>query len=335
MEQLDGVLVDRPGKWMPRWQTWPLWDNKAIAMHSRRLRSAVNIKPGDDFVAFLFHPCFWPYIQSLKPRTVAFHVYDVYSQMDNWSDLDQQFLEQVVESADLLTAATMGMARALPGNALDRVRILPNGVNLSLFDLTMNPVIPCPTDLAEIPHPRIGNTGTLNRKMDFQLIADIAAQRPEWHWVMVGLLPEEELLADEVACKGLAACRQRANIHFLGPKQQKEVPAYTYHMDVNTICYRIREGEWVGAGYPVKLNEYLAVGKPVVAAAQEAVVQYFSDVVAIASGTEEWVAALEHAVMSGGVSTVEQRRAKAEENTWDRRVDQLEMWLKQALEKGE
>ncbi len=330
IEALDGVFVDRPGKWMPRWKTWPWWDNKAIAAHSRRLRSAINLKPGDDFFAFLFHPCFFPYIQSLKPKAVAFHVYDVYSKMDNWSDYDQYLLEQTVEAADLITAATIGMARSLPGSVADRVKILPNGVDLSLFDFAKPPV--CPSDLDKIPHPRIGNTGTLNRKMDFQLIADIAAKRPEWQWVMVGPLPEDELLADNVASKGLEACRKMPNIHFLGSKRRQEIPAYIYHMDVNAICYRIKESKWVEAGYPVKLNEYLAVGKPIVAAAQEAVVQYFSDVVAIASSSEEWMEAIEYALTSGGVGVLDRRRAKARENTWSQRVNQLDIWLRQAME---
>jgi glycosyltransferase involved in cell wall biosynthesis len=181
--------------------------------------------------------------------------------------------------------------------------------------------------LANIPRPRIANIGALNRKIDFALISEIANIRPDWHWVLIGRVHQSELSADMEEWRyGLDDCRALPNVHFLAERPRASIPAYLNHMDVNTICYRIHQNDWVVSGYPVKLNEYLAVGKPIVAAAQEAIVQYFSSVVDVARNKEEWLAAIERA-LAGGVGTPEQRRAVALENSWETRVDLLERWL--------
>ena len=91
------------------------------------------------------------------------------------------------------------------------------------------------------------------------------------------------------------------------------------------MCYRTEGGWWV-AGYPLKMHEYLAGGGPIISSDLSAV-RPFSQVIDIAHTPDEWTAAIERALTSGGVGTPEQRRAVAHENTWDQRVDQLEEWL--------
>ena len=324
-DKLDGVFVDRPGKLLPRWPSFLLWDKFALKLYNHKLRRVIGANSHKDFIAFVFNPVFWPYIEVLQPRWVVFHIYDVYSQMGEWTTEQQKYLTMLASRADLITAATHAMSRSLPNEFQNKAHILPNGVDLNLFQTTDLPA--CPKDLSVIPSPRIANIGTTNRKIDLKLIAKIASRRPEWNWVFVGSVSKEELLADDEAKEGYLACQACPNIYFLGEKNRLNIPAYAAHMDVNTICYRIKEGEWVSAGYPVKLNEYLAVGKPVVAAQQEVIVDFFSDVVAIANGADEWEAAIEKALRTGGIATPDKRRTVAAENTWDKRVDLLEGWL--------
>ena len=53
------------------------------------------------------------------------------------------------------------------------------------------------------------------------------------------------------------------NIHLLGQRPHDEVPAYVNAFDVALIPYRL--AEYTANVYPTKLNEYLVMGKPVVA----------------------------------------------------------------------
>lgn len=325
IEYMDGVSVVRPGRATARWPRSSTWDRWSIRRHCDFMRSALGDR-GRHVAAFCFDPSFAPYVDELRPKWLFFHAYDVYSRMRYWDERKQKEFERLLARADLVTAATEAIAESLPLGTEREVRVLHNGADVSMFADASQ--LPCPADLAAIPHPRIGNAGTLNRKMDFGLIADIAEIKPDWHWVLVGKVAVAEIEGDTEARAGFARCKAMKNIHMLGERNRLEVPAYVGHMDVNTICYRIRPNEWVSAGYPVKLNEYLAAGLPVVAAPQDAIRRYFSDVAFIAEGVDGWIAALAAAIKeSDSAGRASLRIHRATENSWDNRVDQLETWI--------
>jgi len=187
----------------------------------------------------------------------------------------------------------------------------------------------CPGDLAEIPKPRISHAGAINAKIDLDLIITIATQRPDWHWVLIGksLLENpasERPMGEEV--RQWRIVKDLPNVHYLGERSYAQMPAYLHHMDVNTMCYAADGVGWWIRGYPLKLHELLAAGKPVVGAPLETIVP-FSHVVEIAKGPQQWMEALERALYSGGRGTIAERRAEALKNTWDQRLDVLEARL--------
>ena len=327
----DHVRVDRPGRWPPLWPKRPGWDRWVQGVHGRRLlRSFAEPVRNGEFIAMLFYPTFFPCVEWLKPRHVVYHVYDVYRLMDDWSPAKAAMEARLTARADLITASSAGMARSLPGTGPERARVLNNGADSRLFESAA--ASPCPADLAAIPGPRIGYVGNINPKLDLEMVQWVADRRPEWQWVFLGPVYMDGLRPRDHAAKALwESCLARPNVHFLGLKSRAELPAYVNHMDVNTICYRVsldndgRSQDWVAHGYPTKLHEYLATGRPVVASPQEAVKQ-FQEVLRIAATPEVWEAAIVEA-LAGGVGTPERRRATARDNTWDRRVDQLEGWL--------
>ena len=93
------------------------------------------------------------------------------------------------------------------------------------------------------------------------------------------------------------------------------------------VCYRL-EGGWWQAGYPLKMHEYLALGKPVVSTGLETI-KPFHEIIDIVSDCEEWGAALDRALTGGGVGTVVDRRAVAVANSWDVRLDNLDQWMRE------
>jgi len=112
--------------------------------------------------------------------------------------------------------------------------------------------------LARIPRPRIGYTGYIKKQLDWQLLRHLTAQHPKWHFVFVGPKsphPEISTILEEVA--------GRPNVHFLGAKTTQELAAYPQHFDVCIMPYRVND--YTKYIYPLKLHEYLASGRPVVA----------------------------------------------------------------------
>jgi glycosyltransferase involved in cell wall biosynthesis len=287
------------------------------------------VSKGSKLIAFLFNPKFWPYVKYLDAHYVVFHVYDIYSKQEPWSSELESMFTNLVERADLITIVSEGLAESLPKNS-NNVRVLHNAADVAMFIKAVN--IPCPEDLAVIPQPRILYTGSINRKVDFNLIAEVAKYKPEWHWVLIGRVEDLVILSDTQLNLSFKTCRQLGNVHFLGEKNRFDIPGYINNANVNVMCYRDAEEEWWKPAYPLKLHEYLAAAKPVIANQMESIQKFFSNVVDTASTTAEWIAAIERALISGGVGTIAERRAVAMENSWDKRVDVLENWLFEMIE---
>ncbi len=326
-DERDAINVCRPGRLGVRWRRTALLRGAGQWRHARRLVNAARARGGQAPIAFLCHPRFRPYLRHLRPARLVYYVYDAPDPAHGWSDDVFADHAALAAAADLLIVVAEGMTAGLPPAVAEKAQVLPHGVDLSRFVDALDATEPA--DLAAIPHPRIGYCGRLNYKVDFSIIDAVAERRPAWHWVLTGSVGEggSGRFKRESALDALwQRCTARANVHYLGEKSRAEVAGYIAHVDVNVMCYRTDEEGWWRAGYPLKLHEYLAVAKPIVSTGLETVVP-FADVLALAEGPDDWVQALERAIGGEGVGTPEQRRARAVEGTWDKRVERLEGWL--------
>lgn len=320
-EMLDGVRVYWPGRWQMRWPRMPAWDNFVVRHHAQTMRRIADVPSGVRPIAYLFRPNYLPYLSAIGATTTIYHADDTFSLMSHWTKEAAAAQDQLVERADLVLASSNRIATAL--RADDVARVLPNGADVDAF--ASSGALPCPDDLARIPRPRIAYVGSLNEKVDYHLVHEIARARPGWQWVLVGAQVGLHNLSPANA-EYRTRCLALPNVHVLGARAHTELPAYLQHVDVNVMCYRTTPGGWWTDIYPLKLHEYLAVGKPVVASGIDAV-REFASVIAIADSTNDWIGALANAIESGGVGTPRERRRVAEVNSWDKRIDRLEAWL--------
>jgi glycosyltransferase involved in cell wall biosynthesis len=299
--------------------------------HASRLGRKVRAHHANDAICYIFRPEFRRYVDLFQPRYLVYHAYDAYSQLPGWTPLLQRYEAEIVERADLIIATTDGVMERIPKGGSAPRRILLNAADYKTFTAATGS--PCPPDLANIPQPRIGYSGSINQKVDFPLVRAIARARPHWQWVFIGhtVLGSGSPDADPEISAAYNDCVSLPNVHFLGPRPRAEIPSYLVHMDVNTMCYRPTRGWWEHA-YPLKLHESLASGKPVVAPPLKNLVQ-FRDIIELASGADEWIAALERALNDKRAERAKRRIAVAFENTWDLRADQLETWLREMIDR--
>ena len=109
-----------------------------------------------------------------------------------------------------------------------------------------------PEDQRGIPHPRIGFFGVLDERLDRELLREVAACEPSWHFVLIG--PVVKIREDELP--------RASNLHYLGAKAYAELPRYLAHWDVAMLPFALNESTRFIS--PTKTPEYLAAGKPVV-----------------------------------------------------------------------
>lgn len=162
-----------------------------------------------------------------------------------------------------------------------------------------------PADLAAVPHPRLGYTGFLTSvRLDVELLLRLARARPDYQLVLVG--PEDEDFRQS-PLHGLP------NVHFLGNKAPAQLPAYVQHFDVcinPQVVNAITQGN-----YPLKIDEYLAMGRPVVATRTRAM-DLFAAHTYLATTPAEWLAQLAHALTHPDAARAARGVAFAQSHTW-------------------
>lgn len=177
------------------------------------------------------------------------------------------------------------------------------GCVLSMYQVEAD--YPRPTDLAPVQQRTIVYTGFLTAiRLDIELLLTIARQRPHWDLVLVG--PEDEEFEQ-------SALHKLPNVFFLGSKKPEQLAAYLHYADV-CINPQVINDATVG-NYPLKIDEYLAMGKPVVATATRTM-ELFADHVYLATGPDQWLRCLDEAMTDAGPSTAAARIAFARSHTW-------------------
>lgn len=167
---------------------------------------------------------------------------------------------------------------------------------------------PVPADLADIPGPIIGYVGALlTLRLDLPLLLTLAQRHPAWSFVLIGR--EDECFAG-------SALHQLPNVYFLGHRHPNEVPGYIQAFDV-CINPQLLNEITIG-NFPLKILEYLALGKPVVATATNTMREVFSEHTYLATGLESYETQLAKALREDSAGKARERRAFVDQFSWQR-----------------
>jgi glycosyltransferase involved in cell wall biosynthesis len=170
-------------------------------------------------------------------------------------------------------------------------------------------------DVRLLTRPVIGFGGALTTgKVDFAMFGAVARAHPEWSLLLVGP-------ADEAAGAHLTVLLQtHPNVRWVGAKSYEEMPTYVAAFDV-ALC----PNAWNRYGqscFPLKLYEYLAAGKPVVASGTPDLADMEPDV-RLAKDPTAFVRAVELALLENDEGSRRRRMATASVNTWETRTARL------------
>ncbi len=204
---------------------------------------------------------------------------------DRMAEVRQSFLA----NADLVTTINERLSdRArLTCNA---VMTVPNATDFELMHRAADPATEVPPEIAALTGPVIGYMGYLNsERLDIELLTYLATKRPDWNFVFLG--PES---TPEPLGKDLPAL---PNVHQFPPVPYHELPSWLSGFDVCIIPNRLNEH--TKGNDPIKLYDYLATGKPIVAT-PTAGTEDFADLIGIAATPDAFVAALAEALEKGG-----------------------------------
>lgn len=194
-----------------------------------------------------------------------------------------------------------------------QTRYFPNGVELDKFLATgEEQTLPF---LADIERPRAVYLGEMKDRFDFDMMAEVMAQRPHIQFVFAGH-PEP----------ARSRFQHLSNAHVIGFVPYAAVPALLAQCDVGLIPFQVkRRAELINGVNPLKLYQYMAVGLPVVANEWEELRRLQSPARLVNNSTE-FTEALDAALAENGARR-QQYIDYASQFGWEKRIADLEALL--------
>lgn len=168
--------------------------------------------------------------------------------------------------------------------------------------------------MTSIKSPVIGYVGLLTAgRLDIDLIYNFVKARPQYNFIFVG--PENDNFKNN-------KLYELENIFFLGKKDPVDLPKYIQHFDVCINPQLINE---ITIGnYPLKIDEYLAMGKPVVATDTHTMRDIFSNHVYLASNKDEYTDAIDKALHESHDANMQKKRIEfAQSHSWSNSVGKI------------
>ena len=249
-------------------------------------------------------------MKRLGERLAVYYCIDDYSALPDVNPEAVQLMDQEsTRTADLVFVASATLLEQK--RQLNPATLLsPHGVDFDHFAQAQDESLPMPVELRSLPRPMIGFFGLIEQWIDLELVGWLAERRPQWSFVMIGraAVPAEQL-------------PKHPNVHFLGKRPYSELPKYGRQFDVAIIPYRLNKQ--VYHANPIKLREYLAMGKPIVSVSTPEIDKY-ADVVAVAQSREEYLAKLDAALANPSSSMeTRMRMQRVAAESWDSRLCQV------------
>ena len=269
----DGVTVITPS--LP-------WNDAATTDRLQRalLDSFLADQDGPPALAWFYTPMAFGFAAHVAADTVVYDCMDELAAFAGASPRLMLLERRLMRRADLVFTGGRSLQRAKQPLHPD-VHCFPSAVDCRHYAKARDYCGAEPADQADIPHPRIGFFGVLDERMDIGLVESVADQRPDWHIVLIG--PIAKIDEDELP--------RRPNIHWLGPKNYAELPAYLGCWDAGLMPFALNEATRFIS--PTKTPEFLAAGVPLVSTPVADVVATWSGVVSIAAGADAAVSALQ------------------------------------------
>jgi glycosyltransferase involved in cell wall biosynthesis len=243
--------------------------------------------------------------EALPGARLVYDCLDDFAAFHPDADRIEETERRLATRADVVFATAEGLETRMRRLNARTVR-LPNGADADHFAPGRAAGLPVPPDVAGIPRPVLGYVGEMARWFDVELVQALARHDPSWHIVLIGPVHGERI----------APLRGLANVHYLGAKPYRELPAYVHRFDVGLLPFRV--DRLTAAVDPVKLYEYLAAGKPVVSTPLPEAGRH-GDVVTLADRAS-FPAAVAAALREPTAAEVAHRVAVARGNSWDRRA---------------
>ena len=193
--------------------------------------------------------------------------------------------------------------------------VVKNGVDFPVFHKFAK------HDVRNANTNKVGFIGSLDPRFDIDTVEYAITQLPHYEFEFTGDMRNSEMKS---------RLEKYVNVHFFDPVQPNDVPQLLAQYDVGIIPYIVNE---VNKNiYPLKINEYLAVGVPVVMNAFASLPE-FEGLVSVAMHKDDFVNKLKWEVENDSASKIKRREDFASNNSWEARTETFAGFIEQVIAK--
>jgi len=247
--------------------------------------------------------------EMLQPDFFIYYIRDNLSSIPYFRKHALAMEHQLIAEADVVATNSEFLAEYARKYNPDS-KFVGQGCDFGLYKDVPN--IQVANELLHLPRPIIGYTGFLTAvRLDIQLLIHLAKSNNDWQLVLVG--PEDDAFKQ-------SELHQLKNVHFLGNKSPDSLPGFMKAFDVAINPQLVNE---VTVGnYPRKIDEYLAMGKPVVAT-NTPFMEYFKSHTYLANSKEEFAELTAIALREDSNEKADNRIRYALTHTWEANVEAI------------
>lgn len=204
-----------------------------------------KVKINNPLIINAFQPSFGLNLKGkFNEKATIYYCYDEISEA-SWCKKHGAWTEQaymkMVNAVVVSSKSLLERKKAIQPNTF----LVKNGVDTSIFSQFKK------SENAE--KKTIGYIGSIDDRIDTEMMQKIIEAMPNYHFLFVGRIIDKSIESNLNRCP---------NVEFTGAKQPNELAKYMEKIDVGLIPFE--KNEFTKSIYPLKINEYLASGMPVV-----------------------------------------------------------------------
>ena len=271
-----------------------------------------------DIQRFIYLNCFNPFYAGVLPKEFGAKV-NIYQCVDDMAVSEYTIRHGVrleleaIKAADATTCTSRELHR-LKAPYSNNCHIVHNAAETEIFETAVNADLPVPEELRGVEGKIIGFIGNMDAlRVDYPLIKKIAEQNQDKTLVLVGPVNNTEI-------SGLGIDRM-PNVIMPGPKKITQLAPYLRCFDCAIIPFLCNT--LTRSIYPLKINEYLAAGRAVIASRFSEDIESFGDHIYLANDHEDFLTQINRAIHDNSPEKVQERMGVARSNNWSSRLGQI------------
>lgn len=236
----------------------------------------------------------------------SFLVYQRTDRFEEYPNVDQDIIRKYDQKLKACADLTLFVSSSL----FERERwqcknalFLDHGVDYDMFAMAEQDPYK-PKDIADIPKPIVGFFGAIDdHTSDIPFVEKVVDLLAHVSFVFVGN-----------ASSDITGLNKRKNVWMLGQKPYEQIPHYGKCFDVAIMPWQ--QNRWIQVCNPIKLKEYLALGKPIVSTPFTELLKYL-DAVYQARTPEEFAVCIKKALREDNNELITARRKIVEKASWE------------------